>query len=238
MQQDWRPEAAEALGVYLLVLFGCGAIATDAQTGALGLVGVSLAFAFAVLVLVYALAAVCGAHFNPAVTLAFAATGHFPWRRVPTYMLAQVSGATAAAFTLKALGATALGVTIPHVAAGAAFAWEVLASFALALVIIVVATGKRAARGTAGLAIGLTVGMASLVVGPFTGASMNPARTLGPAIASGTLSGLWIYLTAPFLGAVLAMAAYEALRRGRMHRSALGVTGPMTLEGEATPSAP
>ncbi|MCA1810706.1 MAG: aquaporin [Halobacteriales archaeon] len=232
MSFDWRPEAAEAVGVFLLVFFGCGAVATDAIGGGLGHLGVSLAFAFAVLVLVYALAPICGAHYNPAVTLAFAATGHFPWRRVPTYLVAQVLGATLAALALKALGAANLGTTMPHIPTLPAFAWETAASFILGLVIIGVATDKRTAPGSAGLAIGFTVGMASLVAGPLTGASMNPARTLGPALASGTYTGLWIYLTAPFLGAVAAMTVFEALRPGT-RPVVLGVAGPLHLSGEA-----
>lgn len=204
----------------------------DAQSHALGHLGVSLAFAFAVLVLVYALAPICGAHYNPAITLAFAATGHFPWRRVPTYLAAQVLGALAAAFALHALlGPTAnLGTTTPTLDAGRAFAVEVLATFFLALVVVGVATDKRAAPGNAGLAIGLMVGLGALVAGPLTGASMNPARSLGPALASGHLDDLWLYLIAPVVGAVAAMWTFEALRPGQTPRI-LGVAGPLDLDG-------
>jgi MIP family channel proteins len=229
---DRRPEIAEAVGAYFLVLVGCGAIMTNATTGAPGAVGIALAFAFVILVLVYAMGHICGAHYNPAITLAFALTGHFPWRRVPTYWLAQAAGATAAAFTLRVIlgNVAGLGSTTPSLSAWQAFAIEALATFILALVIIGVATDKRASAGAAGIAIGLTVGLDALAFGPLTGASMNPARSLGPALASGTFANLWIYLTAPFVGAALAMGAYELLRPGRLGieaKEALGALGPI-----------
>ncbi|HUR68306.1 MAG TPA: aquaporin [Candidatus Thermoplasmatota archaeon] len=228
-----RPELAEALGAYLLVLAGCGAIMANALTGAVGPVGIALTFGFAILVLVYALGHICGAHYNPAITIAFAVTGHFPWRRVPTYVAAQLAGGTLAALTLRlALGNVAsVGATTPNAAVSlpTAFAIEALATFFLALVIIGVATDTRAARGAAGLAIGLTVALDALAFGPLTGASMNPARSLGPALASGTYGALWVYLAAPVVGAILAMAAYEALRPGRLgieaKEPALGALG-------------
>lgn len=235
--RDPRPELAEALGVFFLVLAGCGAAATDAVTGALGHLGVALVFAFVITVLVYALGHVCGAHFNPAITLAFAVTGHFPWRRVPTYVLAQVLGAVLASLVLVALfGSVEAGLTLPRVSAGKAFAIEALATALLALVIVAVATDRRAAPGAAGLAIGLSVGIGALAFGPLTGASLNPARSLGPALVSGTPGGLWIYLTAPVVGALVAMATYEVLRAGRLAvkaKDTLGVTGPIDLEGSS-----
>lgn len=238
--RDLRPEIAEALGVYFLVLVGCGAIMVDATTGALGVIGVSLAFAFVILVLVYALGHICGAHYNPAITVAFALSGHFPWRRVPGYLLAQVAGALSAAYTLRLLlGTTAnLGATTPAIGIWQAFVIEALATFLLALVIIGVATDKRAAPGAAGLAIGLTVGLDALAFGPLTGASMNPARSLGPALASGEVGSLGIYLAAPLVGAALAMLAYEQLRRGDLaipSKEPLGALGPIEGLQEAAP---
>lgn len=242
---DYRPEVAEALGVFLLVLAGCGAIMANAITGALGHVGVALAFGFAIVILVYALGHVCGAHFNPAVTLAFAATGHFPWRRVPSYIAAQVMGATLAALALRwTLGSVGgLGVTAlaPGLSLWQGSAIEAAATFLLALVIVAVATDKRAAPGAAGLAIGLAVAVGALAFGPLTGASMNPARSLGPAIASGNLAGAWLYIAAPVVGALLAMLAYGAVRPGRLAiqaREPLGALGPIPalrrLPNEAT----
>lgn len=238
--RDLRPEFAEALGVFFLVLVGCGAIMVDATTGTLGTVGVSLAFAFVITVLVYAMGHICGAHYNPAITVAFALTGHFPWRRVPGYVVAQVAGALAAAFTLRfLLGATAdLGATTPAIGVWQAFVIEALATFLLALVIIGVATDRRAAPGVAGVAIGLAVGLDALAFGPLTGASMNPARSLGPALASGEVSGLGVYLAAPLLGAALAMIAYEQLRRGGLairSKEPLGALGPIDGLQEASP---
>ncbi|MHB8586472.1 MAG: MIP/aquaporin family protein [Thermoplasmatota archaeon] len=236
---DLRPELAEAIGAFFLVLTGCGAIASNAAGAGIGALGVSLAFAFVILVLVYALGHICGAHYNPAITLAFALTGHFPWKRVPTYWGAQILGATVAALTLRAIfgGTSNLGATIPSIAAGPAFGIEVVATFLLAFVIIAIATDERAAASAAGLAIGLAVGVDAIAFGSLTGASMNPARSLGPALASGNFGSLWIYLTAPFLGAALAMVTYEYLRPARIERNtrpALGALGP--IEGLARES--
>jgi MIP family channel proteins len=241
MRFDWRPEAAEALGVFALVFSGCGAIMVQATTGALGHVGVALTFGFVIVVLVYAMGHICGAHYNPAVTVAFAATGHFPWKRVPTYVAAQIAGAALAALVLRYLlgDAADLGATrlAAGVDAGRGFAIEAAATFLLALIIIGVATDRRAAPGAAGLAIGLTVALDALAFGPLTGASMNPARSLGPALVSGALDHLWLYVAAPVAGAAAAMFAYEALRRGRLAIAAkepLGALGPFDLEGDAS----
>ena len=228
--QTLRTEAAEALGTFFLVLAGGAAIL--AGQGALA---VSLAFGCAVAVMVYALGHVSGAHFNPAITLGFAATRHFPWRRVPTYLLAQAAGAVAAAFTLRLLPGPLAAVATqvrPGLGLPTAVLVEALASFLLAFVIIAVATDKRVASGAAGLAIGLTVTVNSLWAGPLTGASTNPARSLGPALASGVLANLALYLTVPVVGACLGMAAYEALRPGRTPRpQPLAALGPFDPEG-------
>lgn len=238
-RMDLRPEAAEAVGVFALVFAGCGAIMTNAQTGALGHTGVALTFGLIILVMIYALGHVSGAHFNPAITVAFAATGHFPWRRVPSYALAQVAGAILGAAALRlVLGSVAdVGATVPApgLAVPAAFALEAVATFFLALVIIGVATDRRAAPGIAGLAIGFTVALDALFAGPLTGASMNPARTLGPALVSGTWTDAWLYMVAPALGAVLAMALYEWLRKGHVPKAGepLGALGPFRLAPDA-----
>lgn len=219
-----RPEIAEAIGVFFLVLAGCGAAATE------GGLAVALTFAFVILVLVYALGHVCGAHFNPAITIAFATMAHFPWRRVPSYVAAQIIGAIAAALTLRWIFAATPGLTIPSVPLAAAFAVEFLATFLLAFVIVAVATDRRAPPAAAGLAIGLAVGVGALFAGALTGGSMNPARTLGPAIAAGSYGALWVYLSAPILGAIAAMATYEWLRPAQLGiraREPLGALGPI-----------
>lgn len=223
----FRPELAEALGVFALVLVGCGAILVDATTGALGHVGVSLAFALVIAVMVMAVGHVSGAHLNPAITLGFAATGHFPQRRVVPYVAAQLTGAVAAAGMLRFLFGAGSGLGATTLAAGVdplrGVVWEVLATFLLGFVIASVATDHRAHGSTAGLAIGLTVGLGALVAGPLTGGSMNPARTLGPALVSGTWTDLWVYLAGPLAGGVLGFLAYEAVRGGDLAVEAVDV---------------
>jgi MIP family channel proteins len=206
---------AEAIGTFALVFFGCGAIMVDADGGALGQVGVALAFGLAITTMIYALGHVSGAHFNPAVTLAFALGRHFPPARVAPYWAAQVAGAVGAAVLLRAsLGDEArLGATVPSGSDGQSFVWEAVLSFFLVLVILAVATDTRAVGEAAALAIGGTVGLCALVGGPVSGASMNPARSLGPALVSGTFDALWVYLTAPFLGGALAVVVYALLRQ-------------------------
>ena len=228
---DLRPEAAEAVGVFFLLLAG-GAAILAGQGG----LAVALAFGFVVAVMIYALGHVSGAHFNPAITLAFAATGHFPRRRVASYLLAQGLGAVAALLLLRALfGDVAPVVTRTGLALPLAASVEALASFLLAFVIIAVATDRRAAAGFAGLAIGLTVALNSLWAGPLTGSSTNPARSLAPAVVAGDLAGLWLYLLVPVAGACAGMFAYEALRRGRkpVPGEALGALGPVDVEAKA-----
>lgn len=211
-----RALAAEALGTFALVFFGCGAIVVDAEQGGLGHVGVSLAFGLVVMTMVYALGHVSGAHINPAVTLALASRGRFPWTAVPGYIGAQVAGAVLAAVVLRAsLGNVAdLGATLPSGSDGQSFVWEVLLTGVLLVVIVSVATDAGAAVGGAAIAIGGTIALASLVGGPISGASLNPARSLGPALVSGELGSLWIYLTAPLLGALAGALAYDAIRSG------------------------
>jgi aquaporin NIP len=201
---------AEALGTFILVFAGCGAIAV----GTLPPAGIAAAFGLAIMVSIYAFGHVSGAHFNPAVTVAFTIGRHFPVTRVLPYWAAQAGGALAGAAVLRlSLGDVALGVTRPSTSDAQAFLWETILTFILALVIVSIATDTRAVGQAAAIAIGGTVALGSLVGGPVSGASMNPARSLGPAIVSGDLSGLWIYLVAPFIGAVVAAAFYGWIRR-------------------------
>jgi len=210
-----RALGAEALGTFALVLFGCGAIIVDADGGGLGRVGVSLAFGLVVLAMVCAFAHVSGAHINPAVTLALASRKRFSWAAVPGYWGAQVTGAIAAAIVLRSsLGdVVSLGATTPSGSDAQSFVWEALMTATLLVVILAVATDARAVGAAAG-AIGGTIALASLVGGPISGASLNPARSLGPALVSGELESLWIYLAAPLLGGVVGALAYDALRPG------------------------
>jgi aquaporin NIP len=214
----WRRATAEALGTFFLVLIGPGAAAVDAFTGgAVTHVGVALAFAFVVCAMVAAIGHLSGAHINPGVTLALWSVRRFPGRDVAPYIGAQCLGATAAAGALRTVLGNAghLGATLPAVGAWPAMLVEGLLSFALMFVIMAVATDPRAtASGSATppLAIGLTVGFCALMGGPLTGASMNPARSFGPALVSGAWAGHWVYWLGPLAGMLAAARSYEALR--------------------------
>jgi MIP family channel proteins len=209
-----RALVAEAVGAFALVFAGAGAIMVDATTHRLGHLGVALAFGLVIMVMVYAVGHVSGAHLNPAVTAAFALTRHFPWPRVPAYWAAQVAGALAAAALLRSsLGDVAdVGATLPSGSQAQSFLWEVVLTAFLMLVIMAVATDTRAIGEAAAIAIGGTVGLDALVGGPISGASMNPARSLGPALVSGELHALWVYVTAPLAGAALGALGYQWLR--------------------------
>jgi MIP family channel proteins len=209
-----RALCAEAVGTFALVFAGAGAVVVDARTHELGHVGVGLVFGLVIMVMIYAVGHVSGAHFNPAVSFAFALTRHFPWQRVAGYWLAQAAGALAAAALLRAsLGSDAhVGATLPSGSQGQAFLWEVILTFFLMFVIMSVATDTRAVGEAAAIAIGGTVGLDALFGGPITGASMNPARSLGPAVVSGDLHALWLYLLAPLAGATVGGIVYQFVR--------------------------
>lgn len=209
-----RALAAEFIGTFALVVAGCGAIAVDAQTGQLGHVGVALAFGLVIAVMIYALGHISGAHFNPAVSVGFAVGRYFPWPRVGTYVAAQIAGASVGALFLRAtLGAGAdLGVLHPAGSDVQSLAWEVVLTFFLVLVITAVATDTRAVGEAAALAIGGTVALGALVGGPISGASMNPARSIGPALVSGDLGSIWVYVVGPVAGAFGAAVVYRYLR--------------------------
>ena len=212
-----RSLVAEAIGTFALVFAGCGAIVVDAKTGALGHLGVAFSFGLVIMVMIYALGHISGAHFNPAVTFTFALTRHFPWARTAAYWCAQLAGALLAAALLRgSLGDHAHdGATLPSGSQGQAFLWELVLTFFLMFVIMAVATDSRAVGEAAAIAIGGTVGLDALFGGPVTGASMNPARSIGPAVVSGDLYALWLYILAPALGASLAGLAYQFLRAER-----------------------
>jgi MIP family channel proteins len=209
-----RALVAELIGTFALVFAGAGAIVVDAKTGALGHVGISLVFGLVIMVMIYAVGHVSGAHFNPAVTFAFSLSRHLPWQRAAGYWTAQGTGAVLAAALLRSsLGNTAhLGATLPAGSQGQSFLWEVVLTFFLMFVIMAVATDTRAVGEAAAIAIGGTVGLDALFGGPISGASMNPARSLGPALVSGNLHALWLYLVAPLLGAALGALAYGFVR--------------------------
>ena len=209
-----RGLVAEAIGTFALVFAGCGAIMVNAKTSQLGHVGVAISFGLVIMVMVYAVGHVSGAHLNPAVTAAFVMTRHFPRSRAVAYWLAQVSGALLAAAVLRgSLGNIAhVGATLPSGSQAQSFLWELIMTAFLMFVILAVATDTRAVGEAAAIAIGATVGLDAMVGGPISGASMNPMRSLGPALVSGDLHALWLYLTAPLLGAAVGGALYQLVR--------------------------
>lgn len=204
---------AEFIGTYALVFFGCGSIMAAERLG-LPTFAISAIFGAVVAAMIYTVGHISGAHFNPAVTLAFAITRHFPLRQVIPYWLAQLLGGAIAMAALAYMmpPGQSYGATVPSIGVGMAFAWETMLSFFLMLVIIAVATDTRAEGMMAGIAIGTIVALCAYIGGPLTGASMNPARSLAPALFQGTLDSLWIYLSAPFLGATLGALAYQLMR--------------------------
>ncbi len=205
---------AEAIGTFALVFAGCGAIMVDAKTGQLGHVGVAITFGLAIMVGVYAVGHISGAHFNAAVTFAFALTRHFPWPRALAYWSAQFVGAVSAAALLRAsLGNVGhVGATFPSGSNGQSFVWELVMSAFLMFVILAVATDTRAVGEAAPIAIGGTIGLDAMFGGPISGASMNPMRSLGPGIVSGNLRSIWVYLLAPAVGTAIGGLAYQFVR--------------------------
>ncbi len=211
-----RRALAEGIGTFALVLAGGGAIVTDAERdGALGVVGIGLVFFLALLAAIAALGHISGAHFNPGVSLSFFLTRHLPARDLAGYWCAQFAGAIAAALLLLLVWPSHpadLGATLPNIASGRALVLEIVLTALLMLVIMSVATDTRAVGAPAALAIGAAVGLASIAFGPLTGASLNTARSFGPALASGQWHDFWIYLAGPFIGAPLGAVAYQFVR--------------------------
>lgn len=206
---------AEFLGTFSLVFAGTGAIIVDsASHGAISHVGVALTFGLIVLAMIYTFGDVSGAHLNPAVSVAFAAAGRFPWKDVPGYVGAQIAGAMASSGLLRFLFPSdlLLGATLPAGSASQSFILEVVLTAILMLCILNVSTGAKEKGTTAGIAIGSVVALEAMFAGPICGASMNPARSLSPALVSGHLESLWIYLAAPVLGALLAVPLCMAVR--------------------------
>lgn len=210
---------AEAIATFALVFAGCGAVVANQVYGAaLGTVGIGLVFGLVITAMIYAIGHLSGAHINPAVTVAFSATRHFPAREAVSYIAAQLAGAVLGGYVLLALWPekpAALGSTVPSVEPLQALTYETLMTALLMFVIVSVATDARAVGAAAAIAIGAVVALDAIFGGPVTGASMNPARSLGPALATGTWQSFWIYLIGPVLGALLGASAYQLLRKPR-----------------------
>jgi MIP family channel proteins len=220
-----RKVGAEMIGTFALVFAGCGAIMINAAMGGtVSHVGIGLTFGLVIMVMIYATGHICGAHFNPAVTLAFAAVGRFPWKQVPAYVAGQVAAAILASFALQAvIGDVAnLGTTAPAGSAMQSMVLEAILTFFLMFVITAVATDSRAVGAMAGWAIGGTVGLEAIFAGPISGASMNPARSFGPALVSMETSDLWVYILGPTVGALLGAFAYRLIQCGGTEESASG----------------
>lgn len=240
--RDPHPLGAEAIGTFGLVFGGTGAIIINSETGALWHVGIAITFGLIVMVMIYAAGHISGANLNPAVTLAFAITRHLPWPRAAGYWLAQLAGASVASLLLRSLfGTTAhLGTTLPRGSASQSLILEIVLTFFLMVVIMAAATDTRAVGQAAAIATGGTVGLEAMFAGPISGASMNPARSLAPALVSGTWEAQWIYLLGPAAGAILGALAYQLVRGESslpLHQAAAPASRSATMETDATPQA-
>ena len=205
---------AEFIGTFFLVFFGCGSMILAQVEPSYASGFVPIIWGGAVSIMIYAVGHISGAHFNPAVTIAFWRVKRFPGVRVPGYIISQVLGALMASFVHFIIwgGDHAFGATEVSFSISGGFLVETILSFALMFVIISVATDSRAVGELAGIAIGSTVALCAFVGGPLTNASMNPARSIGPAVFSGNYSILWLYIVAPIIGALMGAYAYEWVR--------------------------
>ncbi len=206
---------SEGIGTFALVFAGTGAIIiNDTAGGAVTHVGIALTFGLVVMALIYTFGDTSGAHFNPAVTLAFAVDGRFSPRCALPYIGAQLLGGVAASLLLRALfpAHATLGATAPRGAALQSLLLETILTWFLMLVILRVSTGAKEKGITAGLVVGAVIGLEAMFAGPICGASMNPARSLAPALVSGRLGELWIYIFGPIVGALLAVPTLRLVR--------------------------
>lgn len=210
----YKPLIAEFIGTFALVFAGTGAIIVDKLTGVIGHIGISATFGLVIMCMIYAVGHISGAHFNPAVTIAFVAIKRFPPLQAIFYILSQLSGSLLASIILRiTFGNVAkLGATLPIGGLLPSFVLEIVLTFFLVFVIIAVATDECAPCMMCGLTIGMTVAFCALFGGPISGASMNPARSFGPAVICGDLSYLWLYIIAPIIGGLAGAKAYNLVR--------------------------
>jgi aquaporin Z len=206
---------AEFIGTFAMIFCGTGAMTINEITGGdVTHVGIGITWGLIVMAMIYAFGEISGAHFNPAVSIAFAYAKKFSWKEVPKYIFFQVAGAFAASLLLMWLfpKSELLGATIPAVDVWRAFVLELILTFFLMVVIINVSTGSKEIGMMAGIAIGSVVLLEALFAGPITNASMNPARSLAPNIVSGNIEGLWLYILAPIIGAILAVVSCKFVK--------------------------
>jgi len=221
MNDTTRKCIAETLGTFALVFAGTGAIVINSVShGSITHVGVALTFGLIVMAMIYTLGDVSGAHLNPAVTIGFWLAGRLSGRFVLPYIISQLLGALAASALIRVLfgNVASLGATIPAGPWWQSFVLEIVLTTLLMFVILRVSTGSKEVGMLAGVAIGGVVALEALFAGPICGASMNPARSLGPAIISGNLGALWLYLLAPVIGAAIAVPLWKVLLSGAAHR--------------------
>ncbi|HAH33818.1 MAG TPA: aquaporin [Flavobacteriaceae bacterium] len=206
---------SEIIATFALVFCGTGAmVINDFTGGTVTHVGVAITFGLIVMGMIYAFGDISGAHMNPAVTIGFAYAKKFPWKEVPGYVLAQLIGAFLASGILLYLfpESQTLGATLPGLSAMKVFIFEIILTFFLMVVIINVSTGSKEIGVVAGIAIGSIVLLEAMFAGPITGASMNPARSIAPAVVSGNLADLWIYIFAPIIGCLLAVVSCKLVK--------------------------
>ncbi|KAL7611319.1 hypothetical protein Lser_V15G13029 [Lactuca serriola] len=211
----FRKVVAEAVATFLLVFVTCGSAAlATSNEHKVSQLGASLAGGLIVTVMIYAVGHISGAHMNPAVTLAFASVRHFPWNQVPIYAAAQLTGSISASFCLRVLlqQVKHLGTTTPSGTDEQALIMEIIVTFTMMFVTSAVATDSKAVGELAGIAVGSAVCITSILAGPVSGGSMNPARTIGPALASNNYKGIWVYIVGPIIGTVSGMMCYSFIR--------------------------
>jgi aquaporin Z len=209
-----RKSISELIGTFALVFCGTGAIIIDKETGGgVSHVGIAITFGLIVMSMIYTLGEISGAHLNPAVSIAFTLAGRLPVKALGYYVASQIAGAFLASITLKLLFPSndLLGTTLPAGTALQSFVLEFLLTYFLMLVIINVATGSKEQGLFAGIAIGSVILLEAMFAGPICGASMNPARSLAPAVVSGHTEALWVYLIAPVTGAAMAIPTWKYL---------------------------
>ncbi|PON32061.1 Major intrinsic protein [Parasponia andersonii] len=240
--------AAEIIATYLMVFATCGSAAlSKSEEHKVSKLGASVAGGLVVTVMIYAVGHISGAHMNPAVTLAFAAVRHFPWKQVPVYAAAQLTGAISASFTLTVLlhPIKNVGITLPSGTVTQALIMEIVVTFSMMFITSAVATDTKAIGELAGIAVGSAVCITSILAGPISGGSMNPARTIGPALASSCYKGIWVYVVGPITGTLMGAWCYSLIRVSEKPVNGLSQSSfslkfrrMMSREGQATNGEP